>query len=162
MELLPHESQMRRRLFIATYIVAVVQPAILVLFLLGSLAFTGGQVVRNSDPIYDAVFPFPVVPLPGWVLVAIAVPNLILVVLLCAGAQLLDARMVTGMLGPMLAAVGASGFFLSAGTVENDGGFAIALWINIAAVVPLVISIIRFGPEYTRRMRAGTLPEGYV
>lgn len=161
MQALPHESTGRFRLFWVTIAVASVQPTILVLFLLSSLVFTGGQIARGTRPIFGALTAFPVVPLPGWILILPGALTLVLVSGYCLGSQLLDTRLVAGLLGPVLGSTAASLFFLLADTVEDDVGFQIALWVNLIAVIPLVLTIIRFGPEYDRRLRSGRLPEGY-
>lgn len=141
---------------------SLVQPAILVLFVLASLAFTGGQVMRTQSAPYDALLPFPIVPLPGWVLAVLAGFMLVAVVGYTWQAQMLDARQVGGLFGPVIGSVVTALFFLLAGTTLEDPAFAYALWIDLAALAVLCVPAIRFVPEYDRRLRAGKLPEGYV
>lgn len=143
-------------------VVALVQPLILVLFLLASLIFTGAQVMRDQSAPYEQIVLFPVVPLPGWVLLVPAVCLVAAVIAYGAPATMLDAPRITGLFGPVIASSVSALFFLLAKTVENDPGFQVALWADLAAFAVIAISAIRFIPEYDRRRRAGTLPEGYL
>lgn len=162
MKRLPHETVARHRLYRVGLIVALVQPGILVLFLLASLALTGGQVARAKGAIYGQVVPFPVFPVPGWLMLALAVLTLVLMTAYTIGAQLLDSRLIAGLYGPVLGSVVAAVFFRFAGTTDETVMHSAAVWLDVAAVVPLVIATLRFGREYDRRMRAGTLPDGYL
>ena len=45
------------------------QAGILVAFLVGSLVLSGAQVTAGGDPAWDAVVPFPVFPVPPWLMI---------------------------------------------------------------------------------------------
>lgn len=134
----------------------------MLLFIVASLVFTGGQAMRTQSAPYDAFVPFPIVPLPGWSFVVLASLTLPAVVGYTWRAQMLDARQLSGLFGAVLASVVAAFFFLLAGTTVDDPAFAYALWIDLAALAVLCVPVIRFAPEYGRRLRAGELPEGYM
>ncbi len=159
---LPHESVVRIRLRQIVVLTALVQPALLILFLVASLIWTGGQVLRDQSAPYDQLAPFPVFPVPGWLLVVLAVLLVVATTAYSIGAQMLDARNVVGMLGPVVASSVAALFFLVARTVAGDPSLVIAFIVNLLALVPLVIVLIRFVPEYERRRKDDELPEGYV
>lgn len=143
-------------------LIALVQPVLLILFLIASLIWTGGQVLRNQSAPYDQVLLFPVVPVPGWLLLVLAGLLAVASALYCIRAEMLDARSVVGLLGPVLASCVAALFFFAAQTVEDDPNLLVALIADLVAVIPLAIAAIRFVPEYERRRQADTLPEGYV
>lgn len=138
------------------------QPTILVLFLVASLVFTGGQAVRTQSVPYDALVPFPIVPLPGWLFVVLASLLLLAVVGYTWRAQMLDVPQLVRLFRTVSASAGSAFFFLIAGTRVDDPAFAYALWIDLAALAVLCVPAIRFVREYDRRRRAGELPEGYT
>lgn len=158
----PHASPVRWRLFLRAMAASFAQAIIVILFLVASLVFTGSQAVRTQSALYDALVPFPIVPLPGWLFVVLASFLLPAVIGYAWRAQMLDIPQLLGLLGPVSASVMAAFFFLLAGTTVDDPAFAYALWIDLAALAVLCVPAIRFVREYDRRRRAGELPEGYT
>lgn len=162
MQALPHETVRRVRLRTTVVLIALVQPVLLILFLIASLIWTGGQVLRDQSAPYDQILLFPVVPVPGWLLLVLAGLLAIGSAVYCVGTEMLDARSVVGLLGPVLASCVTALFFFAAQPVEDDPNLLVALIVDVVALIPLAITAIRFVPEYERRRQADTLPEGYV
>lgn len=161
MQALPHETVRRAGLRTTVVLIALVQRVLLILFLIASLIWPGGHVLRNQSAPYGQVLLFPVVPVAGWLLLVLAGLLAVTSALYCVRAEMLDARSVVGLLGPVLASCVAALFF-AAQTVEGDPNLLVALIVELVAVIPLAIAAIRFVPEYERRRQADTLPEGYV
>lgn len=100
-------------------IAAIVPPAILVVFLVGSLIFSGGQVSASMDPKWGIVWSYPLFPVPAIVLIALAAASIVLALVVAATARAGDVPGIRGLLGPTAAAI-VSAIVLS--VIVPDGG----------------------------------------
>jgi len=135
-------------------VVAIVSPAILIVFLVGSLFFSGGQVSASMDPKWGVVWAYPLFAVPTVLLVALGVALSLLAVILAATARGEDVPGLRGLLGPTVASiVAAIGFALlvpDGGTRTGDVTFGDQWWGAAAAAVALVILLIGIAVGRTR------------
>lgn len=89
----------------------MLQAAVVVVYLLGSLALTGGQVAAKGSPIWGEVLPFPLFSPPGWLMLAVSVIGVLLIIPVLALARLADAGRIVGAFSATAAATAASFFF---------------------------------------------------
>lgn len=127
-------------------VVAIVAPAILIVFLVGSLFFSGGQVNAGMDPKWGVVWAYPLFAVPTVLLVALGLLLSLLAVIVAATARREDVLGLRGLLGPTVASiVAAIGFALLApdgGTRTGDVTVGDQWWGAVAAAGALVILII--------------------
>ncbi|MGO2519746.1 MAG: hypothetical protein ACTH8F_06475 [Microbacterium sp.] len=150
MPALPHETRQRVRLGKTAVIVALVQPAVLLVFLVASLIFTGAQVMRDQSAAYEQLVPFPVFVVPGWFLVAPAGVLVVVIAIYTFAAQMLDAPRIGGLFWPVIASLVAAFFFLLARTTQDDPLLLVCLWLNVASIALLTLAAVRFLPTYDR------------
>ena len=141
---------------------ALLVPAgILIVFLVASLLLSGAQVTADGSAQWDAVIPFPVFPVPAWLLTALAVVALASAVVWALRASPADASALTGAVGPAVAGAFASGFFLFA--FADDGALAgeyvLPLTISAVTVVVLFVAAVIHGAR-DRAVSDDRLPEG--
>lgn len=134
------------------------QAGILLAFLVGSLLFSGAQVTAEGDAHWGAAIPFPVFPVPAWLLTALASVALIAGILWAITARPAAASALTGAIGPAVAGAFASGFFLFA---FGEGGalateYVLPLAVSAAAVVVVLLGSVVQG---ARTDRAERMPE---
>lgn len=108
-----------RRFGNAYAIFCLVPPVLLVVYLVGSLLFTGGQVSEAMDPIWDQVLPYPLFAMPAVVLIVPAAISLILAVCLVSVCRAEDVLRLRGSIGPTAAAIMSSIGFAA---LVPDGG----------------------------------------
>lgn len=104
-------SRLQKRFTTIYLLLRMLQAAVLVVFLLGSLALTGGQVAASGAPMWGAVIDFPLFAVPGWLLLAVSVIGVLLVIPVVVLARLADAGRVVGAFSATAAATAASFFF---------------------------------------------------
>ncbi|GEP49321.1 hypothetical protein FVP74_03830 [Microbacterium saccharophilum] len=122
-------------------VVAILPPAALVVFLVGSLLLSGGQVSASMDTKWDAVRPYPLFAVPTVVLVVLAVVSVVLALLVAVTARAGDETGLRGLVGPLVGAIIAAILFAvlipDGGTREGDitvGGQWIAAIVSAAAL----------------------------
>lgn len=128
-------------------IVAILPPAALVVFLVGSLIFSGGQVSDSMDTKWDVVWPYPLFPAPTLVLVVLAGVSVVLAVLVALTAREGDEPGLRGLIGPLVGAAIAAILFAvlvpDGGTRQGDitvGGQWVAAVISAAALAVILIA----------------------
>ncbi|MCP2635103.1 hypothetical protein K0817_000805 [Microbacterium sp. HD4P20] len=141
-------TRLHRFAFTAYVAVAVLPALILVVFLVGSLILSGGQVSPTMDTKWDAVVAYPLFPVPTPLLVGLAIASVALVVLVVATAWPGDLPGLRGLIGPtvsaIIAAVLLSGLVPDEGRRYGDvvwGGQWVAGLISLAALVVLLAAI---------------------
>lgn len=146
---------------VAYAIVAVIAPALLVVFLVGSLIFSGAQVSETMDPKWGVVWAYPLFAVPTAVLVALGCLLVVLAVILAVTARSADVPALRGLIGPTAASiVAAVGFALlvpEGGTRSGDlvlGDQWLAAVVYGGALVVLLIAIA------IRRRPADDRPRG--
>ncbi len=116
-----------------------VPAAILVVFLVASLLLSGAQVTAAGSPAWDQVVPFPVFPVPVWLLLVPAVIGLGAGLTWALTARPEEAPALTGAIGPTVAAAMAPGFFILAHLGADDAppyGYVLAVTaISLAVIV---------------------------
>ena len=155
------------RIYLACQLVAA---GLLVAFIVGSLVFTGGQVIADGDQLYDEVWTWPVFPVPAWLVIIPAAVAALVVIPLVVTTKVSDAGSLIGRWGQTIVGVGAGVFFAVAfaetsGTIPipgRTGLYAGAHWIAAALfgfcfVVVLVGMAVKL-PAEARLRRAGKLP----
>lgn len=126
--------------------VTLVPSAALVVYLVGSLLFSGGQVSAAMNTKWDAVIPYPIFGAPTSVLVGLGAASVLLAGVVAVSARVGDAAGQRGLLGPTAAAmVSAFGFCLlvpDGGTRSGDvvyGGQWVAAVVYAVALVVLLV-----------------------
>ncbi|GAA2987797.1 hypothetical protein JOD63_002089 [Microbacterium terrae] len=139
-------SPVHRIASVAYAVVTVAPAAALVVYLVGSLILSGGQVSETTEAIWGVVIPYPLFVVPTWVLVGAAIVSVVLVVVVVASARADDILGLRGLIGPTVAAIIASlGFALltpDAGRRMGDavwGGQWVAAVISAASLLILVV-----------------------
>jgi hypothetical protein len=134
----------------------LVQAGILVAFLVGSLLLSGAQVTAGGDPAWDAAVPFPVFPVPSWLLTALALIGLAAALVWAVTARPADASALTGVVGPAVAGAFAPGFFMFAFADDGVplGDYGIALAIGAATVIVLFVAAVVHGARADRTKSA--------
>jgi len=139
---------------VAYAVVAVLPPAILIVFLVGSLFFSGGQVSATMDPKWGVVWAYPLFVVPTVLLVALGAVLVVLAIILAATARDADVPGLRGLLGPTAASiVAAVGFALLApdgGTRTGDVTFGDQWQGAVVSSVALVILLIGIAVARTR------------
>lgn len=127
-------------------IVAILPPAALVVFLVGSLIFSGGQVSASMDTKWDAVWPYPLFAVPTVVLVVLAAVSVLLALIVAVTARAGDETGLRGLVGPLVGAIIAAILFAvlipDGGTREGDitvGGQWIAATISAVALAVVLL-----------------------
>lgn len=135
------------------YVIAqLIPPGILLVFLVGSLILSGGQVAPGAPANWDVVVPFPLFPVPGWLLGGLGAVALALAIAWAWASTAAEAAALSGALGVTMASSVASLFFALVFAGDPLGGFH---WIGmvlalLSAAVLLITSFAR-----TRRDGAG-------
>lgn len=133
----------------ATAVVAIVPPAALVVYLVGSLILSGGQVSETTSVKWSVAVPYPLFVMPAIVLIALAAASVVLAVVSVATSRRGDVSGLRGLIGPTVAAAIAAVLF--AGMAPERGvrvGDAVwgAQWnaapISALAVMILVVGIL--------------------
>lgn len=147
------------------FVSGAVTPVLFVAYFVGSLLFTGGQIVVSGWPLWRAFWSAPVFVVPDWLLIAANVTALLSGLFLLLLANYRDARVFSGMSGSALASVVAVLFFSH--SLRQDPGWADGLfpgglyWVAGAAaiggVVVSMLGILIFGPKFDSARRAGSV-----
>ncbi|RKE60009.1 hypothetical protein [Microbacterium sp. AG238] len=132
----------------ASAIVGVVPPAALIVFLVGSLILSGGQVSESTRAKWAVAAPYPLFVIPAGVLIALAGASVVLAVVSVATARRDDVPGLRGLIGPGIAAAIAAVLFagmtpehgVRTGDMVWDAQWAAAP-ISALAVVILVVGI---------------------
>lgn len=139
---------------VAYAVVAILPPAILILFLVGSLFFSGGQVSAGMDPKWGIVWAYPLFVVPTVLLVALGAVLVVLAIILAATARDADVPGLRGLVGPTMASiVAAIGFALlvpDGGTRTGDVTFGDQWRGAVVCSVALVILLIGIAVARTR------------
>lgn len=139
---------------VAYAVVAILPPAILILFLVGSLFFSGGQVSAGMDPKWGIVWAYPLFVVPTVLLVALGAVLVVLAIILAATARDADVPGLRGLVGPTAASiVAAIGFALlvpDGGTRTGDVTFGDQWRGAVVCSVALVILLIGIAVARTR------------
>ena len=141
--------------------------ALLILFLVGSLLFTGGKVLQEGDTIWDDVWSFPVFPVPAWLLLVPAVVSALLVVPFVVTTPVADAPRIAARFGQALAA-GLAAVFFAFAFPASDGFVAmpeagdgylglhlVAALITVVVVLVLAVGLFTKGGAHDRARREG-------
>lgn len=116
-------SSPRRRLHAsatrAFAVVAIVPPAALVVFLVGSLILSGGQVSETTNGIWGVAVPYPLFVMPAIIMIVLAAASVVLAVVSALTARREDVPGLRGLIGPTIAAAIAAVLF--AGLTPEDG-----------------------------------------
>ena len=159
-------SRTLRRIYTACQIIPAL---LLVAYIAGSLILVGGRVGEGQSENWDALLPWPVFPVPAWVLIPFAVVSAAIVVPLCLRAPAATvSRLITavGQTGAAIAAAAVFAFVFPADTglipmPNDDGSYLGAQWIAIPfllfCVVVLITTTIVKGKEYDRLRASGAL-----
>lgn len=167
----PRDTGGRRALHVVFVVSQLLPVALLLTYVVGSLILTGAQVFPTQTPAWEAVVPFPVFPVPDWVLIAPAMVGLVVLVPIAVRATALDAPRFESYLRFTLGAGVSALLFMWAfpadsGFIPLEDGYvgwhwvALAVSIVIAAIEGVMIAIT--GPKYDRLKKAGELPEDYL
>lgn len=167
----PRDTGARRALHVVFVVSQLLPVALLLAYVIGALILSGAQVFPSQSAAYDAVVPYPVFPVPAWLLIAPAVVGLVAIVPLAIGATAMDAPRFESYLRFTLGAGVSALLFMWAfpsdsGWIPLDDGYvgwhwvALAISIVIVAIEGVMIAIT--GPRYDRLKKAGELPEGHV
>lgn len=155
------------------YAAATLVPvALLLVFLVGSLALSGAQATPDGLTKYDAPVPFPLFVVPEWVLIGCAVVALALVVPLIVTTSVAYGGRLIGMLSYTGGAMIADAFFsfafpVSDGLIASSGdpdtylgGHIVGVALSVVCIIVLVIRLVVTNREYLRMRKAGELPDG--
>jgi len=146
----------------------LIGPLLLLVFLIGSLLLSGGQVLASKHPIWGVAIAFPLFPVPALLLTVTTGVGLAALLVLVCGSNYREAGLFNGMAGftgANLAAV----FFFGRAFVEGDlgslGMFPDESYLQptLLAAAGLVVSFafgVIFAVRYDREKKAGRLPEG--
>lgn len=136
-------SRLQKRFTTIYLLLRMLQAAVLIVFLLGSLALSGGQVAASGAPMWGAVVDFPLFQLPGWLLLGVSVVGVILAIPVVALARLADAGRVVGAFSATAAATAASFFFAwsQPQTTPEDSTLRWAAAITDGAVLLILLVI---------------------
>jgi hypothetical protein len=135
----------------------LVTPALLVLYLVGSLVLTGGNVMPGGSPNWDEVYPSPVFPVPGWLVVVPTVVGSLSAVVVVGASRTADASRLIGLLGYTFgAALSEIAFlFVFAGDTRIwDTGYGIGFAAAALASAAVLIAVLTLAPGAERLRRA--------
>lgn len=130
-------------------VVVLVPPALLVVFLVGSLIFSGGQVSESMDTKWGVVFPYPLFAVPATLLIALGVASIVLAVVVAVTNRFSDEERVRRLIGPIVASAISS--VILAGAVPDGGtrwgdAFIGSQWIAslffVAALAVLLLGML--------------------
>lgn len=129
-------------------LVAIAPPAALIVFLVGSLILSGGQVSETTKVKWGAAVPYPLFVVPTTVLIVLSTASVVLAVVAAASARRDDVLGLRGLIGPTVAAaISAGGFAVL--TPEHGVRLGDAIWgaqwkampISALALIILLIGI---------------------
>ncbi len=100
-------------------VVAVVPPGALVMFLLGSLILSGGQVSETTNVKWGVAVPYPLFVMPAIVMIVLAAASVVLAVVSVLTARRENVPGLRGLIGPTIAAAIAAVLF--AGLTPQEG-----------------------------------------
>lgn len=123
----------------------IVQAGVLVVFLVASLLFAGAQVTRSASPAWEQLVPFPVFPVPAGMLAVPAVAGLALAVTWAVTSRAAEARVLTGAIGPTVAAAVAPGFLILAYEGAPDEPYLLPLAVTGASLLVIVVASVLAG-----------------
>lgn len=155
-------ADVRRLRVDAAYLACqLVIAAVFVAFVIGSLLFTGGQVLQDADRSYEQAWDWPVFPVPAWLLIIPATISAVLVIPLVATTSVADAPDLIGRWGQTIVSVGA-GFGFAAAFRASDGslgGHWVAAAMSAFCFLVIVLGMIVKLPAHERLRKAGKLPD---
>lgn len=165
----PDQSDRARTLSRIFTISQLAAAGLLVLFIAGSLVFVGGRVSSLQSEAWPALWDWPVFPVPGWLLVALAAVGAAVVVPMSVLTPPAHAPRLLGGIGQAFAAgcsaVLFSGLFpATEGLIPmptEDGTYLGPHWIaavlSLFSMVVLIIAIVFKYGEYERLRKSGAL-----
>lgn len=161
------------RIVLYGYAAAALIPVLLLLvFLVGSLLFSGAQVTLDDRPRYGAPIPFPLFVVPDWLSIGCAVITAVLVIPLMATTSVGWGGRLVGMLSYSGGAFIADGLFAFAFPSETGplptpadpevflGNHIFGAGLSLLCAIILFVRIAVTDREYKRLRAAGELPEG--
>ncbi|UJP09175.1 hypothetical protein L2X99_12050 [Microbacterium sp. KUDC0406] len=135
-----NRAHLQKRFTTAYLLLRMLQAAVLIVFLVASLLFTGGQVAAKGAPIWGAVLDYPLFVLPGWLMLAVSALGVLMVVPVLSLARLTDAGRVVGAFSATAAATAASFFFAWSSPVDPSSGLRwVAACTDGAVLVILLV-----------------------
>ena len=139
------------------YASQLIPVALLLVFLVGSLALSGAQVVPDGHEAWDAVLPFPLFIVPGWLSIALAVIGAGVVIPFVATTRPVQAP---DLLAAFAYSIGAAlaNFYFSFAFL---GTHWIACVIAGVCILVLIVRMLMIVPSYERMRKAGELPNGF-
>lgn len=151
--------------------VTMLSPAALLLaYLLGSLALTGAQVIADRPPAWRPVVDWPVFTVSPWITVLLATVALAAVLHQARRATVTGALVLTTLLGWAAASAGASWFFalalppaaLVGEPVLGRSDHLLAAGIGMLVIAVLIARLVTVGRSHDRLVRAGLLATGVL
>lgn len=144
--------------------------ALLIGYLLGSLALTGAQVIDGRPPAWRPVVDWPVFTVSPWITVLLAVVALAAVLHQARRATVTRALVLTTLLGWAAASAGSSWFFalalppaaLVGEPVLGRSDHLIAAGIGMLAIAVLIVRLVSVGRSHDRLVHAGLLGTGVL
>ena len=150
-------SRLNRIASTAYAVVVIVPAAIVVVFLVGSLILSGGQVSETMDAKWAVVVAYPLFAVSTALLVALAALSVVLAIVVVATARADDLPGLRGLIGPTVAAIISS--VLLSGLVP-DGGTRVGdvVWGDqwIAAPISAVALVILLAGTAIVKSRAAS------
>lgn len=135
----------------------LVPAIILVVFLVGSLLFSGGQVFADRSPGWDVVIPFPLFPVPWWLFAGLGVVGLGCALTWALRAAPRESLGLTGAFGVTCAGGFAALYFEFA--FMDDPVLSGPYWIGAASSAVAAIVLVTAGIVTGRRARASAESE---
>ncbi|WP_168916495.1 hypothetical protein [Microcella flavibacter] len=144
--------------------------AVLIAYLVGSLALTGAQVIDDRPPVWRPVVDWPVFTVSPWITVLLAVGALASVVHQARRATVTRALVLTTLLGWAAASAGSSWFFalalppaaLVGSPLLGRSDHLIAAGIGVLVIAVLIVRLVTVGRSHDRLVRAGLLGSGVL
>lgn len=142
----PRTSTLAKVFRVVFGVVVLVPPALMLAYLIGSLMFSGGQVVEVKNPMWGAIFPYPLFVVPTTPLVVIGVLSVVLAIAVAVTTRASDVPHVRGLIGPTAAAAVCS-FGWALATPQdparfNDGVIGTQWFASIFCMVALGVLLL--------------------
>ena len=158
------------RWIIAAAITLLIPAALLVAFLVGSLLFTGAQVIESRSPVWRPVVPWPLFTVTPWITVSLAIGGLIVAVGYARSIGIARAMGLIPLLGWSLAAAGSTWFFgavlpealLGSEPLLGRSDHYLAFAVNLLAAAVLAIRLGMVGPAHDRLRASRLLADGFL
>lgn len=149
----------QKRSTTAYLLLRMLQAAVLIVYLLGSLVFTGGQIAASRSPMWGEVLDYPLFSFPGWLSLAVSLCGLLLAVPVAVLSRVRDSGRAGGAFSATGAATVSSAMFAwmlpSAGAEEAAMRWTAAGIDGAVTVVLMIIALILAVIDDRRRKREG-------